>query len=60
MNSACICMSKFKNLLVIAVDQGWLCAVLLLPYEGEKGEVGIMFPPLLFAHCVRKIDPGCI
>ena len=53
-------MSKFKNLLVILVDQGCLCPVLHLPYEGKKGEMGIMFPPLLFARYVRKIGPGCI
>lgn len=53
-------MSEFKNLLVIAVDKGCLCPVLHLPYEGKKGEMGIMFPPFLFVQYVRKMDLGYI
>lgn len=50
-------MSKFKNLLVIMVDQGCLYPVLCLPYEGKKGEMGVMLPPLSFYPLCQKDGP---
>lgn len=50
-------MSKFKNLLVIMVDQGCLYPVLRLPYEGKKGEMGVMLPPLSFYPLRQKDGP---